>query len=132
MTIDGNSARRLRHWILSQRMSWTTEDDLQRVIAHRLDHEVTIGSPINHYVREVRVDERNRLDFVVQIAGDVVGVEVKIAGSRRDVLRQLTRYAQLDQIDELLLVTTKANHHRMPTHINGKPVLLCSLVEAGL
>lgn len=132
MTHDGNSARRLRHWILSERMSWTTEDELQRIIGRRLDREVSLGHPVTHYEREVRVDERNRLDFAVQIDGDVVAVEVKIAGSRKDVLRQLTRYAHLDDVDELLLVTTKANHHRMPTHINNKPLLLCSLVEAGL
>lgn len=133
MSHNGNSARRLRAWLTSERMTWTTEDDLQRAIAARLDREVEIGNPINHYVREIYIDgNHNRLDFVVQVAGDIVGVEVKIAGSRKDVLRQLTRYAQLEQIDELVLVTTKASHHHMPTHLNGKPVLLCSLVEAGL
>lgn len=129
---DGNSARRLRAWLLAERMTWTTEDDLQRAIDARLEREAAVGHPITRYEREVRVDDRNRLDFAVQVDETVVAVEVKIAGPRKSVLRQLARYALLDDIDELLLVTTKANHHHMPTHLYGKPVLLCSLIEAGL
>lgn len=135
---DSDAARRLRHWILSERMTWTTENDLQRALDARLAAEAVKGHPIHSYAREVRVDEHNRIDFVVAIVnavgGDntIVAVELKVAGSAKDVHRQLERYAGLAEIDEVLLVTTKASHHRMPTRMLGKPVILCSLVEGGL
>lgn len=138
MTGTGNAARRLRHWILSEPMSWTTENDLQNALDTRLTAEAGRRHPITHVRREVRLDDHNRIDFLVALAeslggeSSTVGVEVKIKGSAKDVLRQLTRYAAIADIDELLLVTTKAAHHRMPAELNGKPVIVCSLVEAGL
>ena len=61
-----------------------------------------------------------------------VGVEVKTGGGRNDVVRQLTRYAHCPEVDELVLVTTRAKHHHMPAEVAGKPVHLVSLIGAAL
>ncbi|MFF8187715.1 hypothetical protein ACF044_10705 [Microbacterium sp. NPDC016588] len=126
------AARRLRDWILSRRMTYGTELELQDAIADRLAGEVRLGRPITDAGREINLDARNRIDFLVEVDGVPVGVEVKIHGSRADVVRQLTRYAAFPEIHELLLVTTKAIHHNIPTELGGKPVVLCSLVGAAL
>jgi hypothetical protein len=89
-----------------------TELDLQEGIAGAL---TAGGLGVR---REVPLSARDRIDLLV----DRVGIEVKIAGSWRDVQRQLERYAESDQIDELVLVTTKPLHNRVAAVMNGKPV----------
>lgn len=126
------AARRLRDWILSRRMTYGTELELQDALAARFYAEAMIGHPITGFGREVRLDQHNRIDFLIEVDGAPVGVEVKIHGSRADVVRQLTRYAAFPEIHELLLVTAKAIHHNIPHELNGKPVVLCSLVGAAL
>jgi hypothetical protein len=65
-------------------------------------------------------------------ADTVVGIEVKVDGRWPDVMRQLTRYAECPELDALILVTTRAKHHHVPTDIDGKPVRLVTYVTAGL
>ncbi|WP_449408028.1 hypothetical protein [Microbacterium maritypicum] len=131
--VQPGGARRLRDWVLAVPMSFTTESELQEVLAHRLYAEALLGSPVTGYSREHRLDEHNRIDFLVELNESLnVGIEVKIGGSVADVVRQLTRYAAVDEIHQLLLVTTKAQHHHIPTQINDKPVVLCSLIGDAL
>ena len=85
---------------------------------HGLEHE-----------HEVRLDDHSRIDFLTA-AG--VGIEVKIAGSVEDVLRQLIRYSQHPRVQALVLVTTIAAHRVMPRELGLKPVLVCSLIGQGL
>lgn len=128
-----SAARRLRDWILARPMTFTTEAELQQVLADRLWSEALLGNPITGYSREVRLDDHNRIDFLVELNGTTkVGVEVKIAGSLAALRRQLERYAALAAVDQLLLVTTKAQHHHVPPTIGGKPVILCSLIGDAL
>lgn len=56
--------------------------------------------------REVRLGERDRIDFLI---GDV-GIEVKIGGSAASAVRQLTRYAEHDEIGSLIFASTKRTH----------------------
>ncbi len=83
-------------------------------------------------IREYRLTEHDRIDLLAIIADSTIGIEVKIAGHRDDVLRQLTRYADHPSLDALILVTTVAKHHRLPTELNGKPLRLVTYVTAGL
>jgi hypothetical protein len=75
---------------------------------------------------EVPLSTGDRIDFMV----GRVGVEVKVKGSAPAVLRQLHRYAQHDDIDSLVLVTSRASHLDMPPQLRGKPLVVCSLLGA--
>ncbi|MFD2082870.1 hypothetical protein SAMN05421678_11839 [Actinopolymorpha cephalotaxi] len=96
------------------RFTWPNEAQLQEGIAAAL---ASRGVPAE---REVRLSGRDRIDLAV---GNV-GIEVKVAGNAANVRRQLTRYAASDQLEELVLVTTKAAHRGIPEEIGGKPVHL--------
>lgn len=78
--------------------------------------------------REVSLDAASRIDL---LAGSI-GVEVKVAGTLESVTRQLCRYVTHDQIDGLVLVTTRVRHRQVPATIAGKPVAVVCLAEAGL
>lgn len=71
-------------------------------------------------------------DTLVAVIDAALVAAEAVARTFIDVVRQLTRYAAFPEIHELLLVTTKAIHHNIPTELAGKPVVLCSLVGAAL
>jgi hypothetical protein len=77
---------------------------------------------------EVRLTPRDRIDFLV----GRVGVEAKVAMSPDAVLRQLARYAEHPDVDDLLLVTTKATHRGLPTVVGGKPLQVLFLAGSVL
>ncbi len=70
------------------------------------------------FEREVRLGDRDRIDFIA----DTLGIEVKVDGSAAVVERQLARYAEHDRITALALVTSCARHGAVAREINGKPV----------
>jgi hypothetical protein len=96
--------------------SFTDEEELQRGLAEIL--------PPNSTRREVQLTQKDRIDFMVE----GVGIEVKIKGSLAALTRQLHRYAQLDAIEALIVVTPVARLTRLPESLNGKPVLVCHLL----
>ena len=88
------------------------ESAMQRDIAVILDDTCA-------YVKECILAPSERIDFLI----NGIGVECKIAGSKNDVLRQLSRYAEFEQIEELVLVTTRASHRDLDgITLNGKRV----------
>jgi len=104
-------------------LAFITEDDLQQEL-----HTALAAAGIES-TREVRLsDGRSRIDLLV----GRVGIEVKTDGGRNDVIRQLMRYAHCDELDELVLVTTRTKHHHMPTEVVGKSLRLVSLIGASL
>lgn len=113
VTVDISIALDLVTDVLSAaRFVWTTEDELQTGVADALIAEGLLVE------REVRVDARNRLDLKV----GPVGIEVKIAGTWRDVRRQLERYAALGTLRGLVLVTSRPSHVRIGREVGGKPL----------
>lgn len=76
----------------------------------------------------VLADGAGRIDLRV----GRVGVEVKVAGSVPQVLRQLGRYARSGRFDELVLVTVCAAHTRVPEAVAGIPVLVVPILTGGL
>lgn len=68
--------------------------------------------------REVRLSARNRVDFMV----GGIAIETKVDGSLSSILRQLDRYAECDQVEEVLLVTTLRKHLTTPFELRGKHV----------
>lgn len=114
--------------------NYIDEYTLQAQLADALEHaRFTV-------TREVRLsDGISRIDLVVTVPAftlDVpawsIGIEVKIDSRLSEVARQLTRYANLPELDALILVTTRSRHHHIPTEIAGKPVRLVSYITAGL
>lgn len=75
------------------------------------------------FEREYRLTDNDRLDFFCE----GIAVEVKIDGSAAAVLRQVHRYANHKDVNEILLVTTKASHS-IPASLNGKKIVLHSLL----
>lgn len=90
------------------------ENVLQATVLESLEHA---GLP---FIREYRISPRDRIDFLV----GAVGVELKVQGSAGDVRRQLERYAEADEIRELVLVTTRWQHRCVAGDALGKPVLV--------
>ena len=99
----------------------STEDALQLSIAAALTEHGVI------FEREARLGPGERIDF---LAEGGLGIEAKARYGRRDIYRQLTRYAQREQIRALILVTGTAMG--MPATINGKPVFVVSCGRAAL
>lgn len=110
---------RLSAAVLSRGYRWTNERELQEGLRHSLDQ----GAP-GEVEREVRLTPHDRIDFLV---GDV-GVEVKVDGSLASVTRQLHRYAQVEELAGVLLVTTQACHLAVPRELNGKPIVVARLI----
>lgn len=54
------------------------------------------------YQREVELAPGDRIDFMV----GSVGVEVKIKGTRSQIIRQLARYIRNDRVEEIVLAAT--------------------------
>lgn len=84
------------------------QDGLEAVLRER-------GVP---FVREARLSDADRIDFITD---DGVGIEVKVGGSSASVVRQLHRYAGLEEVAALVLVTTK-RRHQVPPQLARKPV----------
>lgn len=78
--------------------------------------------------REVRLDERCRIDLMV----GRVGVEAKVNGTNAQVARQLARYLRSDLLDGIVLVTCRARHVGLHGDFGGKPVCVVTLLKAAL
>lgn len=76
-------------------------------------------------VREKHLSRRDRPDFIV---GGAIAIELKIDGGLTEILRQVSRYAQLPGIQAVILVTTRQMHAlQMPDCLCGKPVRVVHL-----
>lgn len=102
------------------RYEFTNEKELQDGVAEAL------RAGCIPFIREAPLGPGDYIDFV----SGKVGVEVKIRGSLSDLTRQLARYAASNEIDRLVVVTTKQRLRRLPDTLEGKPisvVYLCPL-----
>ena len=66
------------------------------------------------YQREVKLSDKEIIDFIVED----VGIEIKIKGKRKDFYRQILRYSESPKIKAFILVTNKSMH--LPKYINNK------------
>lgn len=89
------------------------EDELQQAIA------IVLSAERVKFEREVVLSSIDRIDFMLP-AG--IGIEVKVAGSSENVLRQLHRYAKIEAVKELILVSKRFQAGRQPHDVGGKPV----------
>lgn len=113
-------AERLLRLLKTYRYPIGSEAGLQLGLARVLtDHDID-------FIREHNLGaEYGRIDFY--LPGDKCGIELKIKGSRSEVLRQLHRYAQSPDISSLILITGRARLAFAPITICEKPVLAASL-----
>jgi hypothetical protein len=111
--------REVRACLAGYRFHFACERDLQEGISQALQ--------MTHWSvqREYPLTRESRLDFLVE--GGIV-IEVKIASSAAEVMRQVARYAEHEKVAGVLLITSRA--HRLPETFSGKPLLLHHLTES--
>ena len=78
------------------------------------------------FSREYRLDKFNIPDFFI----DGIAVEIKIKGAKRSIYKQCERYAQFEDIKQVLLVTNVSMG--FPPEINGKPCYVINLGKSWL
>ncbi len=113
-------ARRIATAIRQARVNVTTE-----AAAHRDISAALSAAGIDH-MNETRLTSSERID----ILSGAVGVEVKVKHSRRDIWRQLERYAALPEIAALVLATGTAFPEL--SEVGGKPFVVVDLSRAWL
>lgn len=93
------------------------QGDVERVLLHA-------SIP---FEREVRLTESDIVDFMVED----IGIELKLRGARKkDVYRQLCRYARHPRIGSLLLASNLSMG--LPAQVEGKDAYFVKLGEAWL
>lgn len=110
-TIDDLLAR-IEQALVQHRFRWTRETDLHAGIA-----EVFRSCGLS-FEQEKRLTEGERTDFWLS----PVAIEVKVDGGLSAVTRQVMRYADVETVEAVILVTTKMQHRRMPATMRGKPL----------
>lgn len=82
-----------------------------------------------NFKREVELSKRDKIDFIVNIDGQKIGLEIKIDGNAKSIYKQLQRYC-LHDIDAIILATNKTVG--LPEQINNKPTSIVKLGRAWL
>jgi hypothetical protein len=101
-----------------------TEAELQDALARVLTAEDIV------FEREKILSPENRVDFYLPTWR--CALEVKIAGSPTEVLRQLQRYAAVPTVDRLALVTRRVRLVSLPHDVGGKPLTVFALWRGAL
>jgi hypothetical protein len=78
------------------------------------------------FMPEYHLNERNIIDFYC----DGIGIEVKIKGSKRRIYEQIRRYCEFEQVEKLIVLTSKSIG--LPEKINNRPVFVINLAKAWL
>lgn len=102
---------------------------------YRLGHEKLLQDDVEAmfrraaipFTREHILGPADRVDFLVD---GRIAVELKINAAKRQIFRQMERYAMHDCVEELVLASACAVG--LPPRINGKPVFVVSLGTTGL
>lgn len=101
----------LRNLIKSYDYNINNEKDFQDGI------EMVLCDANIAYHREYFLSREDKPDFFLKPSG--TAMEIKIKGSQMQILRQLKRYANHEQVKEIILITTKKIN--MPETLSGKP-----------
>lgn len=110
--------------IASTRFAFTDESTLQDGLEQMLKlHGV-------EHVRERELGNLGKVDFY--LTSHRVALEAKTQGSPSAVLEQLMRYARHDDVDALVIVTSRTRLGRVPPTLNGKPVYSIPLWANGI
>jgi len=77
------------------------------------------------FEREKRLSEKDIPDFLLNIEGVGIVIELKTRAQRKSIYRQLERYAQHAEVDGLILFT--GTPMGLPATINDKPARTVSM-----
>ncbi|WP_081288731.1 hypothetical protein [Mycolicibacterium conceptionense] len=114
----GDAANVVADHLLGFAYQWTTERELQDAMWS------VLAAQFPGAQREAVLSPKDRPDFLVLLDGTAVAIEVKVAGARSAVLRQLGRYAAHDTVDAIVLASgRRVLAAGIPEVIHGKPVL---------
>jgi hypothetical protein len=117
--MKGLADLRILYAFLAQfRFNYTSEAELQSGIQQAL------SASSYRVQREFRLEDLGRLDFLIN---DAIVIETKIGGSAAELMRQVSRYAQSQSVQAVLVITSRASHV-LPKSFNGKPVMVLSLL----
>lgn len=116
-----NDAREIFDLLRNKRFMLSNEKSVQA------DIEKLFKSLSVSHKREHILDENNIIDFLMD---NGVGIEVKIKGQKRAMYKQCERYAQFEDIKQLILLTSVSTG--MPQEINNKPIHVLNLSRAWL
>lgn len=119
--------QKLRAILFAKRLPTSTEQALQDALERRLQ-EACIT-----YEREHAMPAAGRIDFRVAIDGQRIGIECKIRSGGGDTVRQVIRYAQSGEVDQVVLIgpwqpkpwpeSVQCNGRAIPTHFWKIPTL---------
>lgn len=98
----------------------------EKALQSQINEALVAALPGEDVIREVILDSKNTIDFMV---GNL-GIEVKINGQKMSIYRQCERYCGFDQIKSLLLITNRSMG--FPEQINGKDCYVLNLGKAWL
>ena len=73
------------------------------------------------YSREHKLDDKSRIDFY--LPKEKIGIEIKVKSGANVVSDQLARYAKCDQIEQLILITTRMAHVQLQGTMYGNVML---------
>lgn len=109
-------AQRISGIINAHRFTYANEKELQFGLGLAF-----VGAGLV-FANEYRLSNGSSIpDFMFEFG--LVG-EVKIGGSRNDLIRQIHRYAEFDDVCAILVITSKNSHRPLPESIDDKPVFL--------
>lgn len=100
----------------------------EKMLQHGIEEALT-GLPVTP---EFRIDGRSRIDFIVELSPFTIGIEIKVSSSPAEVARQLRRYLKSDQIDGIVLMTTRRRHRKLEKETFEKPMEVVWLGFAGV
>lgn len=72
------------------------------------------------FEREFRLNDRDRIDFMIPDGAGRIGIEAKIKGSREALVDQVARYALAPAIAAIIVVSSVSA--AWPSLIAGKPI----------
>ena len=104
---------RILYILRENRFNFTGEKELQSAL------EQAFTAAELEFEREVSLSKKDRIDFLFPGG---LGVEVKVDGSKNNLIRQLHRYAAHERIEHLLVITNKSRLASMPGTLNEKNV----------
>lgn len=101
---------------------WSSEYDIHRGLLQWLQKN---QQHLPSFRSEVSLSKRDRLDVLLD---DGTAIEIKVDGSKTEVLRQLHRYAEHEEVTGLVLLTTRMTHTLLPPTVLDKRLAVVTII----